>query len=169
MFTRVEYSDTSSFQDLKLSFPFIVRDIFRHVAYIQVSFRKRGVKLFSTMRLIPLKLHENNVYARGILGYELVYPYLQDLKLSFPFIVRDIFRHVRFFFYSARHASEEEPISSTIFIISGSFSSTFVSDATLAAIFVPTRDCIISRVQCAGFQKFLLPRQNRVLSRILLH
>ena len=71
-------------------------------------------------------------------------------------------------FDSARQASEGEPISSTIFIISGSFSSAFVSDYQTCND-LQTRDCIISRAQRAEFQKLLLTRQIQALTHILLH
>ena len=59
---------------------------------------------------------------RKILGYSLVSPYLQGLELSFCSIVHASSSVSSAIFFSAHHASEGEPISSTIFVVSGSFS-----------------------------------------------
>ena len=103
---------------------------------MHVSFGKRGVKLFSTMRLISragvviscLSSFTRTMFTRAkYLDTDLFVPisrvsnYLFALSYA-PSSVSSAF------FYSARHASEGEPISSTIFIFSGSFSIAFVRD-----------------------------------------
>ena len=48
--------------------------------------------------IMPLKVYENDFYARKIIGHRLVRPYIQGLEFSFCSIVRIIFRLVRYFF-----------------------------------------------------------------------
>ena len=70
---------------------------------------------------------------------------------------------------SARHASEGEPISNTIFMVSVFFLEPSLVIAIPVVTFVPTCDSVFFRVRRAEFHKFLRSRQSQVPSRILLH
>ena len=103
---------------------------------MHVSFGKRGVKLFSTMRLISragvtllcLSSFMRTMFTRAKHSDTDSFapiPRVSNFLFSLSYATSSVSSATVF---SARHASDGEPISITIFSISGSFSSAFVRD-----------------------------------------
>ena len=144
---------------------------------MDVSFGKRGVKLFSTMRLVSragVVISCLSSFMRTILTRAKYSDTVSLAPISRVSNSRFALSYASSSFSSAivvsvRHASEGEPISVTISIISGSFSNAFVRVVRLATTCVPTRGCTISRVLRAGFRKFLSTRLIQALNHTLLH
>ena len=106
------------------------------IAYMHVSFGKRGVKLFSTMRLISragviilcFSSFMSTMFTRAKYSDTDSFAPISRVSNSLFALSYASSSVSSAIFDSARHASKGEPIASTIFIISGSFSSAFVRD-----------------------------------------
>ena len=103
---------------------------------MHVSFGKRGVKLFGTMRLISradvtilcLSSFMRTMFTRAKYSDTDSFAPISRVSNALVALSYAPSSVSSTFFFSARHAFEGEPISSIIFSILGSFSSAFVRD-----------------------------------------